>query len=136
MPNYEVGEIEGIGATYAAKLKEADIDRTEGLLEACCTPGGRKAISGKTGITEKLLLKWANMADLMRISGVGKQYAELLENAGVDTVKELKTRNTENLAAKMKEVNEVKKLAKSSPAVSLVEGWIAQAGSLPPKITH
>jgi predicted flap endonuclease-1-like 5' DNA nuclease len=100
--------------------------------------GGNRwqAVGEKTGINEKQLLEWSNMADMMRISGVGPQYAELLEASGVDTVKELQHRNAENLATKMSEVNAEKKLAKSSPASSMVQGWIDQAGSLKATITH
>ena len=97
---------------------------------------GRKASADATGISESHLLKWANMADLMRLKGVGKQYAEMLEHAGVDTVKELRTRNADNLAAKLKEVNDAKKLAKATPTLTHVTDWITQAKATEPKITH
>jgi predicted flap endonuclease-1-like 5' DNA nuclease len=129
--NYPIAEIEGIGATYAEKLGAQGIDTTEKLLAACATPKGRKETAEKTGIAEGHLLRWANMADLMRLKGVGKQYAELLEAAGVDTVKELKHRNAANLAAKMKEVNEAKKISGNAPTEEMVGGWIAQAKELP-----
>ena len=93
-------------------------------------------MAGDTGLTESQLLKWANMADLMRISGVGEEYSELLEAAGVDTVKELKMRRADNLAAKMKEVNEAKKLTRQTPSESQVEKWVEQAKTLEPKISH
>jgi len=134
--SYNIEEIQGIGASYAEKLAAANINTTDDLLKLCCTPAGRKDVSGKTGVSESHLLRWTNMADMMRISGVGPQYAELLEGAGVDTVKELRNRNFENLAEKMKEVNEDKNLAKTSPAASVVEGWVNQAKKLDPKITY
>jgi predicted flap endonuclease-1-like 5' DNA nuclease len=97
---------------------------------------GRKATAEKTGVSESQLLKWANMADLMRISGVGSEFSELLEAAGVDTVKELRNRNAENLAAKMAEVNATKKLTRSVPSGKVVTGWVEQAKTLEPLITH
>jgi predicted flap endonuclease-1-like 5' DNA nuclease len=133
---YKIDEIEGIGPAYAEKLSAAEIKSTDDLLEKCGSAKGRNAVAEATGLSTKQLLKWANMADLMRISGVGEEYSELLEAAGVDTVKELKHRNAENLADKMKEVNETKKLTRQVPAAGQVEKWIEQAGSLEPKITH
>lgn len=134
--SYKIEEIEGIGPAWAAKLSVANISTTDDLLKLCCDAGGRKATAEKTGISESQLLKWANMADLMRISGVGSEYSELLEAAGVDTVKELRTRNAENLAAKMAEVNAAKKLTRAVPAVKAVTDWIEQAKTLTPLITH
>lgn len=134
--NYKITEIEGIGPTYGDKLAQANIKNTDDFLKFCADAKGRKAVSGDTGIPEKLLLGWANMADLMRINGIGKQYSELLEAAGVDTVKELRNRRADNLTAKMQEVNEVKKLARTTPAQSVVEGWVEQAKTLDPKISH
>ena len=134
--NYKIEEIEGIGPAYGEKLTAAGINDTEGLLKHCCDKGGRKKTAESTGISESVLLKWANMADLMRINGVGKQFAELLEASGVDTVKELATRRADNLSAKMGEVNGEKKLAKSSPSESMCEEWIGQAKAAEPLITH
>ena len=133
---YKIEEIEGIGPTYGEKLAAADINTTDDLLKLCCDAKGRKGAAESTGLSEGQLLKWANMADLMRISGVGSEYSELLEAAGVDTVKELRNRNAENLAAKMAEVNAEKKLTRSVPAESVVSGWVEQAKSLDPLITH
>lgn len=133
---YKIEEIEGIGPSYGEKLAAADIKSTDDLLKLCCDAKGRKATAEKTGLTEKQLLKWANMADLMRISGVGSEYSELLEAAGVDTVKELRNRRADNLAAKMAEVNEQKKLTRSVPSESQVEKWVEQAKGLDPLITH
>jgi predicted flap endonuclease-1-like 5' DNA nuclease len=133
---YKIDEIEGIGPAYAEKLSAADIKSTDDLLDKCGSAKGRGAVADATGLSTRQLLKWANMADLMRISGVGEEYSELLEAAGVDTVKELKHRNADNLADKMKEVNETKKLTRQVPAAGQVEKWIEQAASLEPKITH
>lgn len=134
--SYPIEEIEGIGATYAEKLRAAGIDKTEQLLDACATPKGRAETAAKAGIAEGNLLRWANMADLMRLKGVGKQYSELLEAAGVDTVKELKHRNAANLAAKMKEVNDAKNISGAAPSEEMVAGWIAQAKELPAKMEY
>jgi predicted flap endonuclease-1-like 5' DNA nuclease len=133
---YKIDEIEGIGPAYAEKLSAAGIASTDDLLARCGSAKGRDEIAEATGLSTKQLLKWANMADLMRISGVGEEYSELLEAAGVDTVKELKHRNAENLAEKMREVNDVKKLTRQVPAANQVAQWIEQAGALDPKISH
>ena len=133
---YKIDEIEGIGATYATKLRTAGIKNTDDFLTLCCDSKGRAHMAEKTGVSEKLLLKWANLADLMRITGIGKQFSELLEASGVDTVKELRNRNATNLAAKMAEVNTAKKLARSTPSESMVTDWVTQAKTLPPTITH
>jgi predicted flap endonuclease-1-like 5' DNA nuclease len=134
--SYSIDEIEGIGPVYAEKLTAIRIKTTAAYLERAKDPKGRKALAEETGIDDKRILKWANMADLMRISGVGEEYSELLEAAGVDTVKELKHRNAANLAAKMKEVNEEKKLVRQLPSESAVEKWVEQAKSLDPMMTY
>ncbi|TCK17938.1 uncharacterized protein DUF4332 [Thiogranum longum] len=134
--SYKIQEIEGIGPAYSEKLSAANITTTEELLKLCCDKNGRKTTAETTGLPEKQLLKWANMADLMRISGVGGEYSELLEAAGVDTVKELRNRNAENLAAKMAEINETKKLTRTVPSEKTVAGWIEQAKALDPMISH
>ncbi|MHC5654332.1 DUF4332 domain-containing protein [Stappia sp.] len=134
--SYSIDEIEGIGPVYAEKLTAIGIKTTAAYLERAKDPKGRKALAEETGIDDKRILKWANMADLMRISGVGEEYSELLEAAGVDTVKELKHRNAANLAAKMKEVNEEKKLVRQLPSESAVEKWVEQAKSLDPMMTY
>ncbi len=134
--SYKIEEIEGIGPAYAEKLSAADVKTTDDLLKLCCDAKGRKSTSEKTGVSEGQLLKWANMADLMRISGVGSEYSELLEAAGVDTVKELRNRNAENLAVKMAEVNETKNLTRAVPSEKVVKGWVEQAKTLDPLITH
>ena len=133
---YKIDEIEGIGPSYADKLAAASIATTDDLLKFCADKSGRKKVADQTGIGESHLLKWSNMADLMRIKGVGKQYAELLEAAGVDTVKELRTRNAENLADAMNKLNAEKKLTKGSATKDTVAGWIAEAKTMDPKISH
>ncbi|MHC5002138.1 MAG: DUF4332 domain-containing protein [Planctomycetota bacterium] len=134
--SYKIEQIEGIGAAYAGKLSAAGIATTDDLLSRCCSANGRKEIAETCGVSEKLILKWANMADLMRISGVAGEFAELLEAAGVDTVKELRNRRADSLADKMKQINETKKLTRAVPNASAIENWIAQAKDLEPTITH
>ncbi|MBN2558815.1 MAG: DUF4332 domain-containing protein [Clostridia bacterium] len=127
----KLSTIEGIGESYEVKLKAAGVASVEGLLKACTAKKDRAALAEKTDISEKLILKWANHADLFRIKGVGGEYAELLEAAGVDTVPELSNRKAENLHAKMTEVNQAKKLVRKLPTAKQVEGWVAQAKKLP-----
>ena len=134
--SYKIEEIEGIGPAMAEKLAKADITTTAKLLKLCCDKKGRASVSESTGCSEKQLLKWANMADLMRISGVGSEFSELLEAAGVDTVKELRNRNADNLAEAMKTCNEEKKLTRTVPGAQTVADWVEQAKSLDPVITH
>jgi len=136
MANMKIEAIEGIGSSYGEKLVEIGIKDSDTLLKTCCTPKGRKDVVAKSGISNKLVLKWTNMADLFRINGVGPEFAELLESAGVDTVKELRTRNAENLAEKMAEVNEVKKLTRRKPTVTIVTDWVNQAKELAPVVEH
>ena len=133
---YKIDEIEGIGSTYAVKLKDAGVHTTEEYLQTCCDTKGRKAFAEKTGLTEQQLLKWANMADLMRVSGIGSEYSELLEAAGVDTIKELRTRNVANLASKMEEINNQKNLCRTTPSTKTVEKWVEQAENMKPMITY
>jgi len=134
--SYPIEKIEGIGKTYAKKLQKAGVRSTKALLSRGGTPKGRKELAGTSGIDETYILKWTNMADLMRIRGVGEEYSELLEAAGVDTVKELKHRNPDNLAARMAEVNGQKKLVRQLPALSKVQSWVEQAKSLEPAIKY
>lgn len=133
---YKIQEIEGIGPAYTEKLAAANIATTDDLLNLCGTPKGRKDIAEKTTLTETQLLKWSNLADLMRISGIGPEFAELLEAAGVDTVKELKNRNADNLAAAMKAINEQKKLTRTVPAPAVVAKWVDSAKTTEPKISY
>lgn len=133
---YKVIDIEGIGPAYGEKLVAAGVNTVEQLLEKGASAAGRKALAEETGISEKLVLTWCNHADLMRIKGVGPQFAELLEAAGVDTVKELAHRNAENLAAKMLEVNNEKNLVNRVPVASEVQKMIDQAKELPAVMTY
>ncbi|NMC53719.1 MAG: DUF4332 domain-containing protein [Chloroflexi bacterium] len=123
--------VEGIGEAYADKLRAAGVTTTDKLLEMGSTPKGREEIAEKAGIPEKLILEWVNAVDLFRINGVGQEYADLLEEAGVDTVPELAQRKPENLYAKMMEVNTAKKLVRAMPTEAQVADWVAQAKQLP-----
>jgi predicted flap endonuclease-1-like 5' DNA nuclease len=133
---YKISEIEGIGAIYAEKLAAVGIQTTEDFLTHCSDPKGRKRIADETGLSPKRILTWANLSDLMRISGIGPEYSELLEAAGVDTVKELRHRNAANLAEKMAEVNETKKLTRAVPPPAAVQKWVDLAKETDPRITH
>jgi len=124
-------DVEGIGPKYASKLGKAGVNTTEGLLKLGATPTGRKEIASKSGIADHLILEWVNRVDLYRIKGVGSEYSDLLENAGVDTVVELAQRKGINLFNKMVEVNTAKKLVRKLPTKDQVEDWIKQAKKLP-----
>jgi predicted flap endonuclease-1-like 5' DNA nuclease len=124
-------DIEGIGATSAAKLKGVGVDTVEELLVKGSTPKGRETIAESSGISPKLILEWVNLADLMRIKGVGEEMSDLLEEAGVDTVAELATRNATNLHQKLVEVNEAKSLVRQLPSEATVTDWVTQAKALP-----
>jgi predicted flap endonuclease-1-like 5' DNA nuclease len=126
----KVIDIEGIGPVYAKKLNEAGIKTTDDLLKAGATAKGREELATKVGVDNKHILEWVNRSDLYRIKGVGRQYSDLLENAGVDTIVELTKRVPENLLAKMLEVNAAKKLVKRPPPISFVKNWIEQAKKL------
>ncbi|MCQ2192368.1 MAG: DUF4332 domain-containing protein [Paludibacteraceae bacterium] len=134
--SYKIIEIEGIGEKYAEKLIAAGIKTVEALLEQCAKKSGRDKLAEETGISEKLILTWTNHADLMRINGIGGQFAELLEAAGVDTVKEFRNRVAANLQPKLEEVNEQKHICGRVPALSEVERMIAQAKELEPKVSY
>lgn len=130
--------IEGVDPAKATKLRAAGIRTVEALLDTAADKKGRRALAGATGLDEGSILSWVNVADLMRISGVSRQYSELLEAAGVDTVKELRRRNAENLAAAMLAANTHgrNRLVKRPPSARVVAGWIGQAKDLPPVVTH
>ena len=133
---YKIEQIEGIGAAYAEKLNAAGIKTTEDLLEKCASRKGRLAIAEETVISAKLILKWTNHADLFRINGIAGQFAELLEAAGVDTVKEFRHRVPANLQPKLEAVNAEKNLCNRVPSVTELEKMIAQAKELEPLITY
>ncbi len=128
---YKIIDIEGIGETYAKKLEEAGIKTAAQLLEKCKKPAGRKELAEQTGISGKLILTWTNHADLMRINGVGPQFSELLEAAGVDTVKEFRHRVADNLQPKLEEVNAAKNLVNRVPSVKELQKMIDLAKELP-----
>jgi predicted flap endonuclease-1-like 5' DNA nuclease len=134
--SYKITEIEGIGPTFADRLESADIVTTADLLEKCGSAAGRRAVAKTSDVSEKKLLSWANMADLMRISGVGEEYSDLLHAAGVDTIKELRNRNADNLADKMREINDEKDLTRTVPSGRTVAKWVAAAKELEPAISH
>ena len=134
--SYPITDIEGIDSDVAAVLKSAGIRSTDRLLEAARTVKGRKTLAAKTGFDEKQLLCWANVADRMRIKGISKEYAELLQAAGVDTVKELKYRNPLNLANAMADANKRRKVVRLLPSEKVVRRWIENAKLLPLKITY
>lgn len=127
----KISDIEGIGPKYAELLAKEGIKTVEGLLKAGAKSKDRKRISESLQISEKLILEWVNHADLFRIKGIGEEYSDLLEEAGVDTVPELAQRNPENLTEKMAEVNAAKDLARRLPVLSQVEEWVKQAKELP-----
>ena len=114
---YKIIDIEGIGEVYGKKLVDAGINTVDALLEKCAKPAGRKALAEETGISPKLILTWTNHADLMRINGVGPQFSELLEAAGVDTVKEFRHRVPANLQPKLEEINNEKNLVNRVPSL-------------------
>ena len=136
MANYKIEEIEGIGPVLGEKLRNAGVTTTDKLLEETKTKTQRKDMAEKKGISEAEILRFANMADLFRIMGIGQEYSDLLEASGVDTVPELATRNSENLLAKMEEVNKAKELTRKVPSLKEVEKWIAEAKELPRALTY
>jgi predicted flap endonuclease-1-like 5' DNA nuclease len=133
---YSIAELDGIVPGIATALKSAGIRTTSKLLEAAKDPKGRQLLAERTGLSPQCLLRIANFADKMRIKGVGEDYAELLEAAGVDTVRELKYRNPGNLAKRMAEVNRNRKLVRTLPSEKAIERWIETAKALPVKISY
>lgn len=134
--NRQVIDIEGIGEAYAARLAEAGVTTTQSLLQQCATRKGREELADKTGISGKLILEWANHADMMRIQGIGPQWSDLLEMVGVNTVREMALRNAENLYQKLVKTNDEKGLVRQLPTLPQVEDWIEQAKDLPRILTY
>ena len=132
----KIADIEGIGPTYAAKLAQVGVNTTEALLKQGSCAEDRKLLADTTGIGESLILEWVNLSDLYRIKGVGSEYSDLLEEAGVDTVVELAARVPENLLAKLVEVNKEKKLVNKMPGLTQVTDWVKQAKKLPRVVTY
>jgi predicted flap endonuclease-1-like 5' DNA nuclease len=128
--------IEGIGVVSADKLKRVGIRSTKRLLKVAANRQGRKDLAEQTGISEKLILEWVNLADLMRVRGIGEEYGDLLEEAGVDTIKELRNRLADNLYKVIVETNARKHLVRRLPSLNQVKSWVQQAKSLPPIVTY
>ena len=131
-----ISKIEGIGPVIENKMREQGISTTQGLLDTCGGVNGRRQLSAATGLAEDLVLEWVNKADLMRIKGVGEEYSDLLEQSGVDTVKELRRRNATNLHAAMLAKNNEKHLVRRTPSLSAVEGWVEEAKVLSPAVSY
>ena len=133
---YRLSRIEGIGPVYAAKLARAGLATTDDLLEAAARPKGRAALAEQTGISETLILKWANRADLMRIRGISEEISDLLEAAGVDTVAELKRRRPDHLAEALRAINDRKRLVRRVPGEAQCARFIEQAKALPRMLSY
>jgi predicted flap endonuclease-1-like 5' DNA nuclease len=129
-------DIEGVGDFYTSKLKSIGIETTEDLLERGGSSSGRKEIAARSGVSEALVLEWVNHVDLFRVKGVGGEFADLLEETGVDTIPELAVRNPNNLYRMLADTNEQKKLVRRLPSPRQVADWIRQAKSLPRKVTY
>ena len=132
----DLADIEGIGPTYAEKLAAAGISGVDGLLAAGGSPKGRADLAAQTGVDPALILEWVNHADLYRIDGVGSEYADLLEAAGVDSVVELATRNPGNLTEQLGKTNKQKNVVRALPSESQVTGWVEQAKGLDRAVHH
>lgn len=131
-----IEQISGIGPVYGEKLRAAGIRTTEALLRAGATPQGRQELAEKIGVSTDTILKWVNRADLMRITGIGEQYSDLLEMAGVDTVVELARRNPENLYQRLVEVNAEKRLVRRMPTPAMIANWVEQAKHLERAVSY
>ncbi len=128
--------VEGIGPKYAKDLRKAGVRSTGDLLKKGATPKSRRELAKASGISKTLILEWVNHVDLFRIKGVGEEYSDLLEEAGVDTVVELAQRNTANLHESILKTNSQKKLVRQLPSKKMVNNWVAQAKKLPRKIQY
>ena len=129
-------DIEGIGPTYARKLTDAGVRTTNALLSAAASRQGRENLAAKVGLNTTQILEFVNRADLFRVRGIGTQYSDLLEAAGVDSVAELATRRAENLVAKLQEINLSRRLVRQLPSPAMVQSWIDHAKKLPRMVTH
>lgn len=131
-----IDTVGGIGVRTATKLRKSGIRTTEALLKRAGTRKGRRELAATTGLAEKSILEWVNRADLMRVKGVGSEYADLLEAAGVDTVRALRNRNAANLLKRMTEVNRRRKLVQRMPTLGMVDRWVVHAGDIEPSVSH
>jgi predicted flap endonuclease-1-like 5' DNA nuclease len=132
----KLSTVEGIGLSYAQKLQDAGVSTTQDLLQQGKTPEGRQEIAEKVGVKSQVILTWVNHVDLFRVRGVSEEYADLLEEAGVDTVPELAQRNPANLHQKLVEVNQVKNLVRRVPGENQISDWIKQAKALPRVVSY
>ncbi len=131
-----VKDLRGATPDIVAKLKEKGVTDNEHLIEAAATPAQRKELAALCGCETRTILELANRADLARIKGISGVYSDLLEKAGVDTVKELATRRADNLHAKMTETNAAEQVTKQPPSAGMVESWVQQAKDLPKTLTY
>ena len=131
-----IDTIEGLGYKQATRLRKARVRTTEALLRTASTRTGRRHLAEATGLSDRLILEWVNRADLMRVKGVGEEYSDLLEEAGVDTIKELRQRNPRNLLATMVEVNNKKRLVRRLPTETMVTRWVEYAKMLAPIVKY
>lgn len=132
----KIASIEGIGEKYSAQMEAAGVRNIDDLLAIGATRKGRKDLAAKAKVSEKQVLNWVNRADLTRIKGIGSQYADLLENAGVESVPELAQRDPEHLLLKLQEVNDARHLVRSMPYLKQVRKWVGRARDLPKVVTH
>ncbi len=134
MPSIDA--IEGVGVRNLAKLRRAKCRTTEALLKRGATRKDRSALASETGLGTKNILEWVNRADLMRVKGVGTEYSDLLEEAGVDTIKELRRRNPTNLTNAMEDINAKKRSVRRLPTETMVAGWVSAAKELEPIVSY
>lgn len=132
----KIEDLEGVGPVYGAKLRSAGVQTTDDLLTTAGPAAGRRALAEATGLSPEQLLRWVNHADLYRVSGIGSEYADLLEASGVDSCPELARRNAANLATTMAEANAARSLVRRLPTEETIADWIAQAARLPKVVTH
>ena len=131
-----IDTIDGMKRTEARTLRKTGVRTTEKLLKRAGTRSGRRELASATGLGERTILTWVNRADLMRIKGIGEEYSDLLEAAGVETCKELRNRNAQSLLGKMTQINSKKRLVRRLPTEIMVKGWVAHAKELPPAVSH
>ena len=132
----KIKDIEGVGSVFEAKLSAAGVRTTAGLLKEGASASGRRAIAARSGIDQKKILEWVNHCDLMRITGIGPEYSDLLEAAGVDTLVELGRRRADNLHASVVAANESKKLVRRPPSSGMIANWIIAAKGMPRVVTY